>query len=127
MRRKARSEPRISWIRRKVAKAGKSLGASESCTRKVSTWEGGTWPNRWDSENERSADRIRGVLPPVPREVGHAPTAATHFPRWGHAHYEPFGLQEAGRPGHLFQRPHAGVQPCRERHRHFSHDHQPVL
>ena len=48
--------------------------------------------------------RIRGVLPLVPREVGHAPTAATHFPRWGHVHHEPIGLQEAGRRGHLFHR-----------------------
>jgi hypothetical protein len=34
---------------------------------------GGTWPNRWNSENERSAAPILGVLPLVPREVGHAP------------------------------------------------------
>jgi hypothetical protein len=45
----------------------------------------------------------------VPREVGHAPTAATHFPRWGHAHHEPIGLHEAERAGHLWPRSRVGL------------------
>ena len=100
--------------------ASKSRGASGSCTGTESRTSPADWPNREDSEN----DRPRVVLA---REIGHASTSAAHISRWGNPHHEPIGLHEEGWSGHVLQRAHAGVQPCRERHRNVSHDHRSVL
>src|SRR5262252_745758 len=60
-RRRARflSELLRSLVSVEVPRAGRSVGGSESCTRKRGDWGVGTWPNRWDSENERSAADTR--------------------------------------------------------------------